>query len=128
MTNSYDDTDDDQKKSNTFGVGSPGSFRLRDVAQDVPVDDMQIAVDIASIAVTPANPSIAHPNTQQFVATATMDDGSTRVVTSVVEWASATPAKATIDAAGLATTVAAGTSVISATLGGKSGSTTLTVT
>ena len=49
-------------------------------------------------------------------------------MTGSATWNSATPATATIDPAGLATSVAAGASVISATLIGISGSTTLTVT
>lgn len=125
MTNPYDNSDYDQKKLNTFGVGAPSQFRLRDVVQDVPVDDMQISVDIASIAVTPATPTIT--TTQQMVATATMDDGSTRVVTTLVTWASSDVSKATIAATGIATKVANGTTTLSATLGGKTGSTVATV-
>ncbi len=104
-----------------------GAPKIRNVVDDA-IRDLDPLKDIASIAVTPASPSIAHPGTQQMVATATMRDGSTRVVTSTVVWASVTTAKATISAAGLVTTVAAGTSVISATLGGVTGSTTATVT
>jgi hypothetical protein len=87
---------------------------------------------LASIAVTPALPSIAKGTTQQFVATGTFDDQTTQDLTTSVTWASATAAAATIsnaaDSIGEATGVAAGTSVISATLNGKTGSTTLTVT
>lgn len=90
---------------------------------------MQTDLNLVSIAVTPLNPSKAHPGTQQFVATATYGDGSTAVVTDDVVWVSATPAKATIDQAGLATTVAAGTSVITAAMSGvTSPGSTLTVT
>lgn len=109
-----------------FGLGSYDNFAIRDVVNDVPVDDNVAVSDIASIAVTPASPSFS--TTQQMVATATMDDGSTRVVTSLVTWASSDVTKATINAAGLATKVGAGTTVLSATLGGKTGSTTATIT
>jgi uncharacterized protein YjdB len=86
------------------------------------------AAALQSIAVTPANPSVARGQTQQFTATGTYSDNSTQNLTGLVTWASATPAAATINSAGLATGVAVGTSAISATLGGVSGSTTLTVT
>ena len=64
---------------------------------------------LQSIAVTPANPIIAKGLTQQFTATGTFSDNTTQNLTSQVTWASATPAVATITAAGLATGVAAGT-------------------
>ena len=72
-----------------------------------------------------AGESVASPQgaTQQFTATGTFSDNSTQNLTSQVTWASATPASATITAAGLATAVAAGTSTISATLSGVTGST-----
>jgi uncharacterized protein YjdB len=85
------------------------------------------APTLASIAVTPASPSITVGTTQQFTATGTFSDGSTENLTSTVTWTSATPATATITAAGLATGVATGTSVIKAAQGAIFGSTTLTV-
>ena len=81
------------------------------------------AATLQSIAVTPANPSVAIGLTEQFIATGTFTDNSTQDVTNQVTWVSATPSVATITAAGLTTGVAAGTSTISATLNGISGST-----
>ncbi len=83
---------------------------------------------LASIAVTPANPSIAVGATQQFTATGTYNGGSTQNLTSTVTWGSSAPGVATITTGGLAKGVKAGASTISATLGGIAGSTTLTVT
>jgi len=87
---------------------------------------------LQSIAVTPALPSISVGLTQQFVATGTYKnpDGSTSTkdISGQVTWNSGTTTVATISTSGLATAVAAGTSVISATLNGISGQTTLTVT
>ena len=87
---------------------------------------------LVSIAVTPATPSIAKGLKQQFVATGTYTDATTQIITTTVTWGSATVGTATISNAagsnGLASSVAIGTSVISATLGGVSGNTTLTVT
>lgn len=100
-------------------------FPLRDVVRDVPVDDFLATGDIASIAVTPATPNISA--TQQMVATATMDDGSTRDISSLAVWASSDPTKATVNATGLVTAVADGTTTISASFGGKTGSTVATI-
>jgi len=86
------------------------------------------APTLVSIAVTPANPSIAKGTTQPFMATGTYSDNSTANLTSTVTWASADPGVATISSGGLATSVDAGTSSISATSGAVTGSTTLTVT
>jgi hypothetical protein len=86
------------------------------------------AAVLQSIAVTPPNPSIAQGTTQQFTAMGTFSDNSTQNLTGIVTWASATPSVATITAGGLASGVAPGTSSISATLGGITGSTVLSVT
>ncbi|HET6280459.1 MAG TPA: Ig-like domain-containing protein, partial [Polyangia bacterium] len=89
------------------------------------------SVTLTSIAVTPANPSIAKGSKQQFVATGTYSNKTTKDLSETVTWASETPATATISSAtgskGLASGVAAGTSVITATSGKVSGKTTLTV-
>lgn len=83
-----------------------------------------------SVAVSPANPtvSLASAQTQQFTASAMMSDGTSKDVTSSATWASDTPATASVNAAGLATLVAAGTATISAMVGSVTGSTVLTVT
>jgi hypothetical protein len=80
-----------------------------------------------SIAVTPANPSIAPGATQQFTATGTYSDGSTQNLTSQAGWVSSNTTVATVSSSGLATALTPGTSGISATFGGKTGGTTLTV-
>ncbi|MGH9680584.1 MAG: Ig-like domain-containing protein, partial [Candidatus Acidiferrales bacterium] len=83
---------------------------------------------LASIAVTPANPSIAKGLTQQFTATGTYSDNSTRNLTSSVTWTSGTTTTATITNAGLASALATGTTTIQAKSGAIDGSTVLTVT
>jgi hypothetical protein len=83
---------------------------------------------LASIAVTPAAPSIVLGTQQQFTATGTYSDGSTQNLTSSAAWSSSAPTVATIPSGGLATSVTAGTSTISATSGSIVGLTTLTVT
>ena len=82
---------------------------------------------VTSIVVTPVNPTIADGTTQQFTATANFTSGPSQDVTSSAVWSSDTPATATIAAGGLATAVDPGTSQISASFGGQSASTTLTV-
>jgi hypothetical protein len=82
---------------------------------------------LQSISVTPANPSIGLGRAQRFTATGTYSDGTMQDLSSSVTWASANTPVATITAKGVATGVTPGTSLISATLGSISGSTTLTV-
>ncbi|MCX5823161.1 MAG: Ig-like domain-containing protein, partial [Deltaproteobacteria bacterium] len=84
---------------------------------------------LASIEVTPATASIPMGAPQQFMATATYTDGSSRDVTASSIWISGTTGVATVNSAsGLAAGIAIGTSVITADFGGKSGSAILTVT
>jgi plastocyanin len=87
---------------------------------------------LQSIAVTPANLSIAVGLIERFTAMGTFSNNTTQDITSLVTWASASPGVATISNAaglqGVATGVAVGTSTISASLGGVTGSTRLTVT
>lgn len=76
-----------------------------------------------SSASVPAGTPIA------FTATATYDDGTTGDVTQIVAWSSSTPSVATIDQAGIATTLVAGSTQITATTGGVTSTpATLTVT
>jgi len=73
---------------------------------------------LQSIAVSPASPSIAAGGTQQFTATGTYSDNSTKNITTSVTWKSSNAVFATIGATtGLATGVAAGTTQITATQG-----------
>jgi hypothetical protein len=83
---------------------------------------------LVSIAVTPANPSIAKGATQQFTATGTYSDGSTQNLTNSVSWTSSNTSLGTISNTGLASGVGPGSSTIQATSGSVTGSTTLTVT
>lgn len=85
--------------------------------------------ELKSIAVTPANPTITGlSKTETFTATGTYSDGSTADITTTVAWTSSKPAIATIATDGVATSVAAGTTTISATLNGVIGKTDLKVT
>jgi len=87
---------------------------------------------LLSIAVIPANPSIANGTSQQFAATGTYTDNSTQPLTTSVNWSSSDTTVASISNAtgsnGLASSVGQGSATITATLGTISGSTGLTVT
>ena len=87
---------------------------------------------LASIGVTPANPSIADGLTGQFIATGLYTDNSTQNLTASVAWTCSDPAIASISNApashGLATSVSPGSATITAASGSVSGSTGLTVT
>jgi len=83
---------------------------------------------LQSITVTPAAPSIALGTGQQFTATGNYSDGSTQNLTASATWTSSATNVASISAAGLATSVATGSTNISATASGITGSTTLAVT
>ncbi len=82
---------------------------------------------LVSLAVSPANSTMPIGATKQFTATGTFNDSTTQDITASVLWSSSTPASVTINNKGLATSLAAGTSTISAALGSVSGSTGLTV-
>ena len=92
-----------------------------------------VVATLTSISVTPAGSTLLlataplPATTQQFVALGGYNDGSTKNLSTQVSWTSASPAVATINSAGLATTVAPGTTSIQASLGQITGSTTLTV-
>ena len=86
---------------------------------------------IASIAVTPTSPTIASGTAIQFTAVATYSDGSTQNVTALATWTSSDLAVATVSntagSQGLSTAIAAGTSTITATYTGVTGTATITV-
>ena len=82
---------------------------------------------LESIAVTPPNGDVSKGLTQQFKATGTYSNGSTRDLSQSVSWTSSDTNIVTIAAGGLATTVATGTTTIKASQGTVTGSTKFTV-
>src|SRR5215469_7155486 len=70
---------------------------------------------LSSITISPVNTSIAVGATQQYAATGTYSDGTTHNITGTVTWTSNYPNVATINASGLATAIASGSTVITAT-------------
>ncbi len=82
---------------------------------------------VAIVTVAPANPSLVIGTTQAMTAKAT-DSSSNPVAASGFSWTSSDPAVATIDASGLVTAIAPGSSTIIASSAGVNGLTKLTVT
>jgi uncharacterized protein YjdB len=81
---------------------------------------------LASIAVTPASPTVAPGSSVQLKATGTYSDQSTKDLTSSATWTVDQSSIATVSA-GNVTGVAPGTAKITATSGSVSGSTSVTV-
>lgn len=87
---------------------------------------------LQSIAVTPANPSLAAGAAAQMSATGTFSDASTRDLTGQALWVSDNNGVVSVsnagDSSGLATAMGAGTATVTAGFGGIQGGTTVTVT
>lgn len=84
------------------------------------------AIPVASVTVSPATSNLQPGGTAQL--SAVTRDANNNVLTGrVVTWASATTAIATVNSSGLVTAVAAGTTNITATSEGRSGSAAVTV-
>jgi hypothetical protein len=82
---------------------------------------------LTSIAITPGKPTIVAGTTEQFTATGTFSDGSKQNLNSSVTWNSSSPNIAPVPVNGATTTLLAGHTTITATLGSVTGTTTLTV-
>jgi trimeric autotransporter adhesin len=83
---------------------------------------------LSSISVTPETPSVQTGKTQQMTATGTYSDGSTKTITSTVDWTSSDTSEATVSSTGLVTGVAPGTVTVTAALNDISGTTSVTIT
>jgi trimeric autotransporter adhesin len=79
-----------------------------------------------TLTVTPAGPAVSAGQTLQMTATV-RDQAGNVVQTGPVAWSSSNTAAATINANGLVSAIAAGTTTITATSGGVTGSTQVTV-
>ena len=83
---------------------------------------------LTSIVVTPAGSSIAKGTSVQLTATGVFSDGTTQDFTLSASWTSAPAGFATVHPGGLVTGTSVGSATITATQGGVSGATTVTVT
>jgi YD repeat-containing protein len=82
---------------------------------------------VTAIRVTPTTPLLLTGQSQAFAATGILANGSSLPLTGGLTWASSNPAVASIDANGLATALSQGSTTISASQGGITGSATFTV-
>lgn len=90
----------------------------------------QLTVSSAALQrleIAPLDPKVGVGVSLRFSATGHFSDGSARDVTSQVTWASSSAAVLAIGGAGLARSVAAGTSVVTAALSGLQAASTVTV-
>ena len=86
-----------------------------------------VAPALVQVAVAPANPSVTVGESLQLLALGTYADGSSKDVSSLASWTSSDVSVATVTPAGLARADGAGTALLSATVEGIGGSTTLLV-
>ena len=82
---------------------------------------------LVSVKVTPASSTLSRGLTQQMTATGTYSDGTNAVISSGVSWSSSSNA-ATVSSTGVVQGVSSGPATISASVGGVSGSTLITIT
>jgi hypothetical protein len=82
---------------------------------------------LTSITIAPSAASIPMGSYQQFTATGDFSDGTTQNLTAQVAWASSNINVATITGNGLANAASAGTTTITASINGVSGSTVLAI-
>ena len=85
------------------------------------------APSISSISVTPDDMTLAIGVGQQYIASAIYSDGSIQDLVTGVTWTSSNTSVATVDSNGLATTLAAGTTTITAIVGTFTDSSVITV-
>ncbi|HSB33691.1 MAG TPA: Ig-like domain-containing protein, partial [Nitrospirota bacterium] len=89
---------------------------------------ISVTRELLAITVTPASRSIVNGSSQQFTATARFSDNTTKDITSSAVWTSSDTRVVAIEAGGRATAGdKAGTAVIKASLGNRSGSAPLKV-
>jgi hypothetical protein len=110
------------------GTNDAAKWKAELAVTGQPIDSSATLIAVVVLPDAPTQSKTAS-TALQFSAIGVYDNGSSRDITSLATWSSGTPATATIGAAtGMATLVAAGSTVITATLGGKSDTSTLTVT
>jgi Bacterial Ig-like domain (group 2) len=82
---------------------------------------------LQTLSLTPVGPAVVIGGKQQFQVTGIFNDGSTQDFSSSATWSSSNAGRVTVGSTGQAIGVAAGPVTITATAGGKSGTTVLNV-
>jgi uncharacterized repeat protein (TIGR03803 family) len=110
-----------QGQATGLSTGSSVISAASNGVTSAPVTVTVTSATLVSIAVTPANPSVALGLNQHFIATGIYSDLSTQTLTTVVIWQSSNvsvaPISNAIGSVGLATTLQTGSTAIAATLG-----------
>jgi hypothetical protein len=88
---------------------------------------LTVTPPLIAVTIAPQNAFVSVGKTQQFIATGSYSDGSSRDVTGSVKWASSNPSVASMAITGLATGLSQGTTTIIGSLSGIMASGTLTV-
>jgi uncharacterized protein YjdB len=83
---------------------------------------------VSSVQVGPVSPFVQQGRTQQMIATVIYSDGSSKRVSSSVNWTTNDANIATVSSTGLVSGIEAGTAIIAASSGTVAGSTSVTVT
>ncbi len=81
---------------------------------------------LASLSITPSNPSLTIGSTKQLTATGTFSDGTTQNLTNNVSW-SASSATVAVSNTGVVNAITNGTATVTATSGSVSASDTITI-
>ena len=114
-----------------FRNGSPVSVHLPFLSLGILLTASLItgcgAPHITYLSVSPGHTTIALGQTATFKVTANYSDGTSQDVTALTAWSSSSPAIATINSSGVASSVATGTASIVAAAYGKSATAALTV-
>lgn len=111
---------------NTF-EGFSGPAIQASGSTDVLLDANGIVPTLLSTAITPADPTVAAGTDQQLTDTGSYSEGPAADLTSQATWTSSDPTVATVNAAGIAHAVSAGTSTITAAVLGLIATTDLVV-
>jgi trimeric autotransporter adhesin len=85
------------------------------------------AAKLKQIILSPANPQLAKGTSMQFAASGMYDDGNQRALSGTPTWQTSQPAIAAVDAEGNVKAMSEGVAQISATYGGITGNTSITV-
>jgi trimeric autotransporter adhesin len=122
-----------QGQATGLSIGSSVISAASNGVTSAPVTLTVTSATLVSIAVNPASPSAALGLNQQFTATGTYSDRTTRILTATVIWHSSNvgvaPISNALGSVGLATTLQTGSSAITAMLGSvTSPAVTFTVT
>jgi hypothetical protein len=128
----WDSADPNIATVNSTGLASStagaGSTTITATLEGISGTTVLTSSPLVSIALTPADRTIAAGTTVQFAAVGTLLDGATQNIISYVTWTSSNAGAATISGSGLASTTpsSTGSTTITATFGAISGTTSLT--